>query len=236
MVGQSPTLYSNAEQNCPQESFYSNQCFPSPLNGWNFWNLLFYGTRRTSSFVLVYVVYLSFWTFYAMGNVSSSHFSTSSRLKCEIGRLWSRQLTLVLCKYNQYVQNKWNSVQVKEYNPLSAKFVQKNFTLLELWWIQLCLTCSLLEAILLLSINLSTLEGVPKLTKIRYVLFHMQSWSKVFDSCLAINQQMVKRKPFHWGCRREVFLSWIMEKKLQKNCSVQKRNLYGIAFIITISQ
>ena len=51
-----------------------------------------------------------------------------------------------------------------------------------------------------------------------------------------INQQMVKRKPFHWGRRREVFLSWIMEKKLQKNCSVQKRNLYGIAFIITISQ
>ena len=158
VVGQSPTLYSNAEQNCPQESFYSNQCFPSPLNGWNYWSLLFYGTRRTSSFVLVYVVYLSFWTFYAMGNVSSSHFSSSSPLKCEIGRLWSRQLTLVLCKYNQYVQNKWNSVQVKEYNPLSAKFVQKNFTLLELWWIQLCLTCSLLEVISLSSINSSTLS------------------------------------------------------------------------------
>ena len=126
MVGQSPTLYSNAEQNCPQESFYSNQCFPSPLNGWNFWSLLFYGTRRTSSFVLVYVVYLSFWMFYAMGNVSSSHFSSSSPLKCEIGRLWSRQLTLVLCKYNQYVQNKMSSWQVKEYNPLSAKFVRKN--------------------------------------------------------------------------------------------------------------
>ena len=109
MVGQSPTLYSNAEQNCPQESFYSNQCFPSPLNGWNYWSLLFFGTGRASFFVLVYVVYLSFWTFYAMGNVSSSHFSSSSPLKCEIGRLWSRQLTLVLCKYNQYAQNKLSS-------------------------------------------------------------------------------------------------------------------------------
>ena len=130
MVGQSPTLYSNAEQNCPQESFYSNQCFPSPLNGWNYRILLFFGTRRTSSFVLVYVVYLSFWTFYAMGNVSSSHFSSSSPLKCEIGRLWSRQLTLVLCKYNQYAQNKLSSWQVKEYNQLSAKFVRKKVTML----------------------------------------------------------------------------------------------------------
>ena len=48
-----------------------------------------------------------------------------------------------------------------------------------------------------------------------------------YNGCasLAIYQQMVKKKPFHWGRRREMFLSWIqwiMEKKLQKNCSVQK--------------
>ena len=42
-----------------------------------------------------------------------------------------------------------------------------------------------------------------------------------YNGCasLAINQQMVKRKPFHWGRRREVFLSWIqwiMEKNSKR--------------------
>ena len=44
---------------------------------------------------------------------------------------------------------------------------------------------------------------------------------------LAINQQMVKRKPFHWGRRREVFLSWIMEKN-SKRIVLYRKEIYMV--------
>ena len=44
-------------------------------------------------------------------------------------------------------------------------------------------------------------EGIPKLTKIRYVLFHMQSWSKVFDSCWPSLPHIWSSKYFQTECK-----------------------------------
>ena len=38
---------------------------------------------------------------------------------------------------------------------------------------------------------------------------------------------MVKRKPFHWGRRREVFLSWIMEKN-SKRIILYRKEIYMV--------
>ena len=53
-----------------------------------------------------------------------------------------------------------------------------------------------------------------------------------YNGCasLAINQQMVKRKPFHWGRRREVFLSWIqwIMEKHSKRIVLYRKEIYMV--------
>ena len=56
-----------------------------------------------------------------------------------------------------------------------------------------------------------------------------------YNGCasLAINQQMVKRKPFNLGRRREVFLSWIqwiMGKKTPKELFCTEKKLIWYCF------